>query len=1077
MLTFSHGNRIEALAERLTINLSEQPLKDPLEPEIMVVQNHGMARWLSLYMAKQEGIAANLAFEFPSGYIWSLLRVMDPGIPEILPSDREPMTWSLMEVLTRAIDDPGFELLKRYVQADSPEGKAYRSWKLCSRIADVFDQYLVYRPDLLLKWEQGKFRTGEPSEQWQAGLWSRLITYWKNRHRNPAYLHRAPLQQKLTEAIGSGELNREELPSRISVFGVSTMPPAFIRILIKLAKLTDVHFYWLSPVKPKEMATSEHPLLLSLGKEGREFLDIFHGFVEEEVEVAQHFEEAELYLAGNRNHLLDILQADILDAGCQIPDTGYRMPDAGIQIHSCHSPLREVEVLKDRLLALFEQNENLDPNDVLIMTPDIETYAPFIDSVFGAHEDKLPDTPYTIAGRSVRASHPAAGTFLKILEILESRFKVTDMLDLLDSPAIKFRFSLSDNDINRVERWTKDNRIRWGIDGEFKKRENLPGNDSFTWKAGLARMMLGYAVKSEDELFNGIYPYDEIEDTENAALLGRVAAFLHELFDLHQMVQESGTLTGWCGVLQKILDTFIPGQQDFYRSYTQIREQVEKLRKETETAGSEVSVPFRVVRSHLAGRLEEPATRSGFAGQGVTFSALAPMRSIPFKVIGMIGMNDGAFPRTKIPVEFDLMGKKPRAGDRSRKNDDRYLFLENLISARHCFYMSYVGRSNREGGEYPPSVVVRELIDFIDEHYGIKMNKLVTRHRLQAFSPAYFNNKKEKLFSYFTGQLAVSRQLVSGKEQRRKFLEEPLPPPGEEWKNVPIGELIAFFQHPARYLLQNRMGIFLGEQATDEDREPFVLKGLEGYWLGQELLERLVNGKSPEEYYSIAEAVGFLPGGWTGEEAFMQKTQEVKQFGRYLQNYLRQKKLDPIEADIETGDFSITGRLDQIYAEAQFIYRFGRKRTKDLIELWIRHLIFQEIKPEGHPGVSLLLTRDRNAPAGICRLRPVPNAREILYRMMKWYWQGLCDRFYFFPESSRAYAHERINRNNNHDKGIRAASYHWKDQYEKFIREGDNPYNKLLFDLDNTLNTNEFTELSMQFFNPFFEILNQEESN
>jgi exodeoxyribonuclease V gamma subunit len=174
-------------------------------------------------------------------------------------------------------------------------------------------------------------------------------------------------------------------------------------------------------------------------------------------------------------------------------------------------------------------------------------------------------------------------------------------------------------------------------------------------------------------------------------------------------------------------------------------------------------VEIEVVKSCLENLLEHVNFGHGFISSGVTFCAMLPMRSIPFKVVCLVGMNMDAFPRESKILGFDLMAKNPRIGDRSRRNDDKYLFLEALISARNKLYISYVGQSIRDNTRISPSVLVSELIDYIKEGFGLSEDEIVTFHRLQAFSSEYFNTDS-KLFSYSNENFAASfsRRFQSG---------------------------------------------------------------------------------------------------------------------------------------------------------------------------------------------------------------------------------------------------------------------------------------------------------------------------
>ncbi|WP_372637759.1 exodeoxyribonuclease V subunit gamma [Fodinibius sp.] len=1078
MLTLYYGTDQHELAQRLFEECLSAPGGNPLAPEILVVQNHGMGQWLSLYRAKKQGISANMTFEFPSERIWSLIRTIHPDIPETLPSDRGPMTWTLMDLFNDEQFLKNFDNLRHYIEDENPAQRVFRSWKLASKIADVFDQYLIYRPRMIMDWQQRKWNTRQgKAEKWQSRLWRRLISHWETYYEG-IWLHRAQLQQKLWEALDNGTLTTDRLPDRVSVFGVSTASPAFIETMVKLSKFTRVSFYQLAiDPRVKESGDFNNPLLQSLGSGGTRFISQLTAFAQADRQGAAPVEWQ--HVDSKRREGASVFCAIRSDLKKDSPLIGRKLnvpaADSSIQVHSCHSPMREVEVLYDRLLGILNSNPDLTSSDILIMTPDIETYAPMVKAVFETPDEGQPDLPYCIADRGMEGQSPAVESFLNILSLCESRFKVTDVLDLLDSNPVQEAFDFSDEQLNRLEQWIRDNRIRWGIDGPFKQKMNVPQSDRFTWQSGRNRMLLGYAMKPvDDHLYNSIFPYEEIATSEDADLAGRFSRFLQELFDIARSVEEAKSPKGWQPVLNRIPGIFLPDTKEYFRQISRIREAVGQLTEYASLASFEGSVPFSVVRSWLQERLEEQGTGGGRMGRGVTFSSLMPMRSIPFKVIGMIGMNEGAFPRSKIPIEFDLMHLDARPGDPVQSEEDRHIFLENLLSAQTHLYFSYVGQSNRQDADFPPSTVLREFLDYLEEQYGLESGDIMTRHRLQAFSPGYFKGA-EGLFSYSRTQMRVSQLLLDDLNPPPPFIHTDLPEPGEEWKMLSVNDLVSFFQQPVKYLLQQRLGIYPGgEEVLTEDREPFALGGLEGYRVEQELLERFLREQPLDTYYENLKARDMLPEGWTGAQAYRQKATEVRVFGGEIQRRLDRQPLPDPEVNINIGEFRIVGSLTNMYEDAHMMYRFGKARPRYLIEGWIRHLLVQRVKPAEHPGRSLMFAWDKSSFQEYS-LSPPEDFEEILSNLMELYWRGLQHPLPLYCKSSYAYAKSIIAEGKTEEQGLARAMDKWEPGWGGYPGEGEDPYIKLVNSRKRPLgdDVKQFRELSHRFWAPFFKALKQ----
>src|SRR5699024_10635245 len=592
--------------------------------------------------------------------------------------DRQAMVWSLMELLEDPDTLDDFEVLYHYIKSADADRRKTRMWKLSSKIADVFDQYLIYRPAMITGWENGELQNPvDAAERWQAKLWRKLLRHWKQ-YVDESWLHRAQQQKKLLTQIGKGNFNQSRLPKRLTVFSVSSMPTVFIEILSVLSECIDIQFYqsWIS--KDKYIHEQyKNPLLQSLNKHEEKYRRSFYSIVNKEgTRINRKYLPTE---QTDEDILISTLQSDLQHD--RQPANWKNEIAHSVQVHSCHSPRREIEVLYDQLLYLLDQDPSLSPDEILIMTPDIETYAPNIDAIFGHPDNERPPLPYSIDRASETTTAVVFATFLELLELADSRFKVTDIIDLIDSEPLRQAYSFKDEDIERITQWISENNIKWGIDEEFKKNIDLPATKQFSWKSGMDRMMAGYAMKADnDKLFNGIYPYKEIEGKEAGERMGRFYQLLQSLFKTRKMAEHSYAPQDWANQLNNILDLYFDDEVH-YRPVFHIRNAINQMVEDIKLGGYKSDISIAVVRRELQERLEEQSLGGGRLGSRITFSSLDPMRSLPFKYVGMIGMNEGVFPRSNIPIEFDLMHLHPNAGDPNQSEEDRYLFLENIQSA------------------------------------------------------------------------------------------------------------------------------------------------------------------------------------------------------------------------------------------------------------------------------------------------------------------------------------------------------------------------------------------------------------
>ncbi len=1082
------SNRLEVLIDILA-EILQAPLPHPLMPETIVVQSKGMERWISMELAKKQGVCANIRFPFPNAFAENLFISLMPDAPDISQFDPQITTWKIMAMLPDCLEHPEFASLQNYLKAQ----ENLKRFQLAERIADTFDQYLLFRPEMISDWEKGR------EDHWQAILWRRLIEGREKQHR--AALGKIFLEKlKTISDISPLERGQGCVPPRIAVFGISALPKFYIQFFAALSEKIQVNLFLMNPcaeywgdiltrreirrISAKAVDTQDlylgqgNSLLSSTGTMGRDFFDLINEFNPQEY---QDFKDPE------QDSLLACIQSDILN----LTERGDKIiladDDVSVQIHSCHSPMREIQVLQDQLLDMFEHDPELNPADILVMTPDIGAYSPYIQAVFDLPPDDPCRIPFSIADQSMRQESRIIDIFLQILDLWGSRFKATEIMDILEAPAVYEKFDLAEDDVNKIRRWVRDTRIRWGIDEQHRASFDLPDLAQNTWKAGLDRLLLGYAMPGYDEkLFAGILPYDHIEGNE-ALILGNFVEFTHRLFAAINMLEHPRKLSAWADTLKYILDEFFESDDDRETELQAVRNCLNTLEQMQELAEFDEKTDIHVIKSYLSNRLQKEGFGFGFITGGITFCAMLPMRSIPFKVICLIGMNNDAYPRQSKRPGFDLIAKHPKPGDRSRRNDDRYLFLESLLSARKTCYISFVGQSVQDNSVIPPSVLVSELIDYIEKNFefpekNIINDHLLTKHRLQAFSPEYFEKPLPRplpetergesplekgetppslsgkggggLGSFSQENFEAAKCLIKPGRKKIRFIADTLSDPEQEWKTVDIADLCSFFTHPARFLLNRRLNLYLEDDAELlEEKEAFDLKGLEKYLLNENLLEKRLKGFDLDDFFAIKTAAGELPHGTVGECAYRQFGKEVEGFADKVQPLIRAPLREPVDVILDIADFRIVGSIEGIYGNRLIRFRYAKLKPKDRLRIWIYHLCLnmtQEIS-------SLLIGSDYQI-----EYAPMPDAKNILEMLLLRYWQGLKTPLHFFPQSSMAYAEAIISKGKSEKEAEDAALYCWIGN-EHNRGEIEDPYYQRCFKDEHPLDA-AFQKVSIEIF-------------
>ncbi len=1039
MLHIHTSNHLEHLIQVLADLIQSSPLP-PLVPENIVVQDQGTEKWLSMLLAQHLGVWANSRFMRPDAMLWYVFKEVLQTDTNVSNFEREVMVWKLMDILPQFIDKPEFQELKSYLQTDE---QAIKCYQLAWRIADVFDQYTVYRPAWLFDWETGKQPLEADSQaHWQALLWQELVAQYGDRHR-------AKLR---VEFFAKLPTSKPRFP-RLTVFGISVLPEFHLEVLAKLGQVIDVHIfvinpcqeYWGDIVTDSEIAHSNaeylekgNTLLASMGKIGRNFIDMFNEY--------QHVGH-EYFIEPGKDSLLHRIQTDIL----HLDETEYSTVDKSIQIHNCHSPLREIEVLHDQLLALFAEHADLLPKDILVMMPDIETYAPFIEAVFDTIPDSSQQIPFSIADHNLRDKSLVIDTFFAILELTKGRFTAGEVLNILEAEIIQQRFAFTDRDLELIRYWVDKVAIRWGMDKADKVRMNLPDFEENTWLLGLKRLLLGYALPTG--MFQGILAYDAIEGSDSL-ILGKLITFVEQLFEYVQKMRRSHTILEWSQLLSNLLEDFLVDENS-----QEIRQVLTKLLTNSQDFVTPVS--YAVIFECLQHPLTQQEQSSSFLTGRVSFSAMHHSRSIPFKVVCLLGMNDQSFPRPNKLLNFDLINRHPKRGDRSRRHNDRYLFLESLLAAREYFYISYVGQSIHDNTLIPPSVLVSELLDYINSQAEIFQP---TKHPLQAFSPRYFN--QTSLFSFSNEYCVASDALRQERQENTAFITTPLPTPEPECKTIELNNLIRFFNNPTAFLLKERLGIELRSSTAEFDNnEPFEVSGLERYSLNQTLIEKNLEGVDLQEYKAVIKASGQLPHGQVGDYVYDKLVGNIQGFVRQVTQVLQQAKREPVNLrKLLLGDITITGNLGKLWQNNLIQYRYAKLKAKDFVQIWLQHLILNSLP--NLPRHSIIIGADE-----AWEFLPVPNSREILQSLVQdYYWQGLMQPLLFFPQTSFCLVG---NLSKGEDMALYKAAEIW--QGNDFIAgEAKDEYYKLAFGSGvNHLKNDQFAKLAQQFFAPLLEYRKQ----
>jgi exodeoxyribonuclease V gamma subunit len=961
------SSRVEALLDPLTSWIGDTLPSDPLVPVRIVVQSRGMERWLSHQLAMRlgtpgAGVAASLEFPFPGRYLHAVALACgavdetdDPWAPDRL-------ALSIARELLETPAAPELASVLRAADDDLVSGVVGRgTWRLARAIADVFDRYLLHRAGMVTGWSAGDDLGGDrrpldAADRWQPWLWRRLT----DRIGDPS----TRLAQVLARLADPRPV--PELPVPIAFFGLSSLPPAHLEVVAALGGHGPVALFVPTPSPRRWGAALDvrpaNPLLAACGRLADEATGLLADVVDHDVALD------DLAQATDADTLLGRLQADVRADRPPANRPGERAVggagDRSLQIHRCYGPSRQADALRDVVLGLLDDDPTLEPRDVLVLCPDVEAFAPLVSAAF-AGDGRRPDLPVQVADRRAAHVDAVAEALLALLRTLEGRMSASALVDLLAMDPIARRLGLGSAELDRITRWVRAVGVRWGADADHRLAYGQPPDRGHTWEAGLDRLLLGLVMADEDERVVGdVVPFDDVEG-DDADLLGTLADRCRRLFALARDARRGRPVADWCALALGLLDEWVEVSDDERPRSPQLAALLEAFASE---GGTE---PFTLAAylDALERRLDAPRGASGYLTGAVTLCELVPMRSIPHRVVCLLGIDDGMFPRAAPSSGFDLLTRAPRPGDPDRRNEDRHLFLEAVLAAREHLVVACTGRDVRTNEEWPFAAVVAELVDAVGRAGGAGAEAIVVDHPLHPFSPTLFGAQGPP--RSFDVALLDAARAVTAPAEGTDFLAAPLRARRiEDVGPVGLDVLADALASPIDWLLAERLGIrFDDHDERLEDLDPLALDGRSRWRLGTDALARAVSGSDLESWRATAPRRPHVPSGPPGDVALDALVAEVDAIAEARRHLIRRLgDADPIvdddlaaEVSLEVGGTTrtlagrVTGRCTIGDVQARILMDFRRMGGRARLQLWITHLAM--VASGIAEGFSILVAR------------------------------------------------------------------------------------------------------------------------
>jgi exodeoxyribonuclease V gamma subunit len=1052
------SERADGLLTPLADLLTQLP-PDPFTREVVAVPTAGIERWvaqeLSLRLGTapgaRDGICANVDFPFPGTLVTRALEAA-AGLPE----DGDPwapdrLVWAVLARFEQQ-PDPRLWGPARSHLAAADDGRRYQAAR---HVADLFDRYAVHRPAMVRAWSAGRdlgpdLRAIGAGHAWQPRAWRALRET----------LGVPSTAERLADAarrLADDEVALD-LPARLSVFGLSALPASYLEVLVALAGPRDVHLFLRHPspalweriehlhrqrpphrgprVDDPAAALPHHPLLRSWGRDAREMQTVFAAVGAPSAHHQPALKAAGPPVEGGPTRggpsrggptLLHRLQDDLRhDRPPPGPPAGGRTDrrpvldrtDRSVQVHASHGRLRQVQVLRDAILHLLADSPDLEPRDIIVMCPDVEAFAPYVDAVFGAQvvavddgDDPPPagrDTPplrVRIADRSLRQLNPVLKVLAELLDLADDRLTGPQVFDLLSRAPVRARFGFTDDDLARIEAWIPDLGIRWGLDAADRDRYDLGGVDANTWRFGMQRLLAGVAVADEDlRLIADTVPYDDVEGSD-VELAGRLAECVARLTSVITALREPRCLRGWAGVLTDAAHrlTLTAGSETWQQ--VQVHRLLETLLEQAGPAADTIALGLADVRVLLGDRLRGRPSRASHRTGDLTVSTLVPMRAVPHRVVCLLGMDDGSFPRRTVPDGDDLIDHVPFVGDRDPRTEDRQLLLDALLAATDHLVVTYSGRDERTNEPLPPAVPVGELLDVVDATVATgaldarsepvpARRWVVADHPLQPFDARNYraaapaehgaggqaSNGRPAEGLGVVGPWSFDRVGLSGAQAHAgdlaevpPFLAEPLPPRDEDRQVVDLGQLVRFLEQPVRFFLGERLGVWLQtDRDAAQDGIPLDLTGLPKWAIGDRLLTALRQGHTRASWERAERARGTLPPDPLAGAILDEVCPTVEALVAAADVQLGTAPARACDVDLPLADGRrLVGTVGSVYGETLGLVTYSRLGAKHRVAAYARLVALTAAAP-ATPWRAVLIGRcKRKDPVEVLQLGPL----------------------------------------------------------------------------------------------------------
>ena len=1041
MLTIYRSNKAEWLAEILGQELRINPPKITEEVDI-IVSTWPTSRWLSEKISKVNKINALVKYPFPGTYLKKLVRIIIGVNPnEKDPWEKSNIVWNILELLPELMKSKEADIIRNWKEIIEEENGHINlnSWDLANNIAEIFDDYILYRPEIIKQWLNKKTnKTPKEISVNKNILWQEILfnLLHEKINKDPFCIQ----AEKAIKRLKKDDISKHDYPKNLYIYGLSSLAPLQIDLIQALSKVINIKIYLLSPCNdlwqrcearrlkfrntwntpPDRQWLLESPRLEAfLGRMGAEFQQLLEG--SGEYQLGTRNEEDIFSLSadiatnkGNIPTLLEQLQQELLLTKSENTLTKEKS-DRSILFLKSPGKYRQVELIRDHILHLLANDKKLQPRDILIMTPQVDSYAPIIASVFNNIDHNSIQLPWIITDRSQEDKIGLTHFLLNLLEISAYRLSASTFENVLTNPALQKQQNISIDEVSNIIRSLQSAGFTWGLDSSERFGEET---HSLCWC--LERFLLGLVL--QDDPINGVTNISPYSDNISYTELKKTWGILSKLCNYVDAIRRKRTCKEWTTLITSLLKDFFGDGGEWAWEEQQLLTIVNNWGLIANNC--ELEIDCLVVKDIITKALSSTNGKFGHRTGRITISALEPMRAIPHQIIVVMGLESKTFPRIDNRKSFNLLEKKRELGDPNQYDKDRYSLLEALISTRQNLLLSWNSKDEKTGEDLEPPSPIQQWLNYLK----IKLGS-ITFEDILIEPPAnpldhynFIKTENSQIMSCDRKNLEAREWLEKAIPTKNISLALPL-----KRKEINVSELKSYSFEKTKEWLLNPQITWLKEHEIQsrefvnliEDNDFLELSELERY----KLLKHRLQSSDLLNINDIKNNSNYWEENYSGKGVFPPKGS-----GLIEKDLLQERWNNLISAIYATGQ--ITKRsIEMQELEGEFYFggknliqiEVGSLKYKTLMNGWLNHLYLSAYSSFNYK--TLIISKKTSPTKKInyevsMEILPIKTkeANEILREIHLLAATGRNNCWPIPPESGMAYALATKDKNNNeHD--------------------------------------------------------------